>query len=328
MFLLTRTPPLRRALKGHHFPSARRNFSFEPVAIVDFLTTSMQLLHAVSGIPWWALIPLTTFGLRGVWTFPLAVRQRLRIQKQTALRPIISATAPVLRLNLAKKAQAAAQKTPSTTTSVESMILPLKQMRYEEIMVLSAKEVRRRQKRLFKDHGVELYKNLFLPAAQIPLWVCMSLTFRNLSGWTTWDALSNRVLDPSLYHEGCLWFSDLTALDSFHVFPIALGVVALTNAEWTFKTLDLAKDHAPRKVIRASFTDSLANVSRMTVVFLMAISWHAPVALTLYWLSSQIFSLIQNIFLDLVFPATFTPNKRLENRPLKAPTAQDVFVHR
>lgn len=324
------TPHLRRC-------QPRRNFSFEPVAIVDVLTSSLQQIHAVSGIPWWALIPLTTFGLRGVWTFPLAVLQRLRIQKQTALRPVISATAPILRYNLAKKALAATQRasqaassassTPSMA-SVASALLPLKQMRYEEIMVLSAKEVRRRQKRLFRDRGVQLYKNLFLPMAQVPLWVCMSLTFRNLSGWSKWDSSSSTVLDPALYSEGALWFTDLTVLDTFHMFPLALGAIALVNAEWTFKTLDLMKEYTPKKVLRMTFTDSLANVSRMMVVFLMAISWHAPTALTLYWLSSQVFSLVQNVFLDLVFPTSFTPNKRLDYKKLSSADAQDVIVHR
>lgn len=353
-------PTLRLATRHILRSHQKRNFSFEPVAVVDVLTSSLQQIHAVSGVPWWALIPLTTFGLRGIWTFPLAVLQRLRIQKQTALRPVISATAPILRYNLAKKALAANQRasqiatttaestgkasssasssssTTATTASsgtaslatVATALSPLKQMRYEEIMVLSAKEVRRRQKRLFRDNGVQLYKNLFLPMAQVPLWVCMSLTFRNLSGWSKWDSLSSTVLDPALYSEGALWFTDLTVLDSFHMFPLALGAIALVNAEWTFKTLDLMKEYTPKKVLRMTFTDSLANVSRMMVVFLMAISWHAPTALTLYWLSSQVFSLVQNVFLDLVFPTSFTPNKRLDYKKLSSAVAQDVIVHR
>ncbi|WPK23614.1 hypothetical protein PUMCH_000855 [Australozyma saopauloensis] len=327
MLRLSRSPRLiGRNLRNPLLASQKRSFALDPASIVDTLTTSLQLLHAASGIPWWALIPLTTFGLRGVWTFPLAVLQRLRVQKQTALRPIVSATAPVVRLNLAKKALEAAQKMAlGSEPAVTRLLLPLNQMRYEEIMVLSAKEVRKRQKKLFRDHGVQLYKNMFLPAAQIPLWVCMSITFRNLSGWSSWDVLSNKPLDPSLYTEGILWFGDLTVLDSLHIFPLALGAVALINAEWTFKTLDLMKEYTPKRAIRTTFTDSLANVSRMTVVFLMAISLHAPSALTLYWLSSQLFSLVQNVFLDLVFPASFTPKRRLDLRKLTSVEAKDVM---
>lgn len=299
----------------------KRAFSLEPTLIVNALTESLETAHAYTGLPWWALIPITTFGLRSAWTFPLAVLQRLRIQKQNSLRPIIAATGPVLRLNLAKKALKAAK---STDTSVAALVSPLRNIKYEEIMVLSTKETRKRQKKLFKDHKVQLYKNMLLPAAQIPLWVCMSLTFRNLSGWSTWDSLLNKPLDPTLYNEGLLWFADLTTADPFHIFPLAIGIVALVNVEWTFRTFALMKTSSRRKMFRPTITDSMANVSRMAVVFLMAISLHAPTALTIYWLSSQVFSLLQNVFLDLVLPISFTPNSRFEVRKLTSDTAVDV----
>lgn len=301
--------------------SFRRNFSFDPSVVVHELTESLQAVHTFTGLPWWTLIPITTFGLRSVWTFPLAVLQRLRIQKQNELRPIVAATGPVLRLNLARKALKAAASEPK---SVASMVSPLRKMKYEEIMVLSTKETRKRQKKLFRDHGVQLYKNLFLPAAQIPLWVCMSLTFRNLSGWSTWDSLANKPLDASLYHEGILWFTDLTTSDPLHIFPLAVGIVALVNVEWTFKTFNLMRAGSRRSNLRPTLTDSMANVSRMAVVFLMAISLHAPTALTLYWLSSQVFSLVQNVFLDLFLPISFTPHKRLDHTRLKRPDAINV----
>lgn len=322
--LRPRAPPLGssmlgpRALAGPRY-SSRRHLSLEPTVLVHQLTETLQAVHQLSGLPWWAVIPAATFGLRAVGTLPLAVMQRLRLQRQNALRPIVAATGPVLRLNLAKKAHKAAAARP---TLVAAMVSPLRSMKYEEIMVLSTKETRRRQKRLFRDHGVPLYKNLFLPAAQIPLWVCMSLTFRNLSGWASWDSLANRPLDAALHHEGALWFADLTAADPVHMFPLAVGIVALVNVEWTFRTLNLVR--SGRKLLRPTVTDSMANVSRMAVVFLMAISLHAPTALTLYWLSSQVFSLVQNVMLDIFLPLSYTPHRRLDYRRLVLDSAVDV----
>ncbi|GEQ71500.1 hypothetical protein JCM33374_g5184 [Metschnikowia sp. JCM 33374] len=311
-------PPL-----SHHIFS-KRCYSVDPSLVVTTLTESLQQMHAYVGLPWYALIPITTFGLRAVWTFPLALLQRLRIQKQNSLRPIVSATGPAVRLNLAKKASSAAK---TKATGVTSVLSPANKMRYEEIMVLSAKEVRKRQKKLFKAHNVQLYKNFLLPLAQIPLWVCMSMTFRDLSGWSSLDAVANKPLDPTLYNEGALWFADLTTSDPFHIFPMAVGIIALVNVEWTFKTFDLMKASTRRKLFRPTITDSLANISRMTVVFLMAVSLHAPSALTLYWLSSQLFSLIQNVFLDLMLPISFTPKKRLESAKQRNPNAIDVVNH-
>lgn len=233
----------------------------------------------------------------------------------------MAATGPILRMKLARKAQKAAKavdKSPIMTN-------PAKQMKYDEIMVLLAKETRKRQKKLFKDHGVQLYKNFFLPAAQIPLWICMSMTFRNLSGWSTWDSLANKPLDPLLYEEGALWFTDLTSLDPLHIFPIAIGIVAILNVEWTLKTFLLMKAPGRKRAFRPTIFDSLGNLSRMGVVFLMAISLHAPTALTLYWLSSQVFSLVQNVVLDLVFPLNYTPHRRMDYKKLKLATAQPVI---
>lgn len=227
-------------------------------------------------------------------------------------------------MKLAREAQKALKASQKAGAS-PGMASPAGQMKYDEIMVLSAKETRKRQKKLFRDHGVQLYKNFFLPAAQVPLWVCMSMTFRNLSGWSTWDSLANKPLDPSLYDQGALWFTDLTTLDPLHVFPIAIGIVAILNVEWTFKTFQLMKPPGRKRAFRPTIFDSLGNLSRMGVVFLMAISLHAPTALTLYWLSSQLFSLVQNVVLDLVFPLNYTPHKRMDFKKLKLETAELVI---
>lgn len=313
----------------------KRAFSFEPTVVVNSLTEGLHLAHIYTGVPWWALIPITTFTLRSVWTLPLAFLQRLRIQKQNELRPIISATNPVLKLNLAKKVQAAKQKAEeglktaarSKEPKVEDiapMHSPLANMKFEEILVLSTKETRKRQKALFKKHNVQLWKNFILPTFQIPLWVCMSLTMRNLSGWSTWDSLANKPLDPTLYNEGILWFTDLTSLDSFHAFPLILGIVSLCNVEWTFKTFELLRPSSNKRSTRPTITDSISNLSRMSVVFLMAISLNAPMALVIYWVSSQMFSLVQNVILDYMVPISYTPNKRFSYKKLKSEDAESV----
>ena len=68
-------------------------------------------------------------------------------------------------------------------------------MKYEQILLLSAKEARKRQKELFAKNGVQLWKNFILPAFQVPLWIMMSITMRDLSGWSSWDNTHNKALD-------------------------------------------------------------------------------------------------------------------------------------
>lgn len=291
----------------------KRNFHFSPQELLTCVTDGLQAIHHVSNVPWWALIPLTTFTLRGIGTLPLAIIQRKLLQKQSGLRSVVSATNPVLKYNLAKKVQTAKLKMEALSslesTAVVPLQAPLTNMKYEELLLLTSKETRRRQKALFKQHKVQLWKNFILPACQIPLWVTMSLTFRNLSGWTSWNSLSNKPLDPTLCEEGLLWFNDLTISDPYHIIPLVLGTISLCNIEWTFKTLEILR-LTQKKLLRPTLADSMSNISRMSIVFMMAIAFNAPVALSLFWLSLQLFSLIQNIFLDIVFPINYSPIKR------------------
>lgn len=324
--------------------STKRNFSIDPHLIVSTCTDSLQYIHTATGIPWWGLIPLSTFALRSVWTLPLAILQRKRIQKQNEYKPLINAMYPVFKLKLAERVNRAKKRAldlAKEETSISggsvsekeaaaaavSVGSPVMNMKYEEIVLLANKERRKRQKEIFKAHNIQIWKNFVLPAFQIPLWVMMSLTMRDLSGWSSWDSLANKALDPALYTEGLLWFTDLTSYDPIHVFPVMLGVVSLCNVEWTFKTLELMRtgSNTNTKTLRPTLMDSIGNISRLSVVFMMAISMNAPVALTLYWLSSQIFSLIQNIFLDINFPMSFTPRKRFNFKEVRDGDQVDVI---
>ena len=73
-------------------------------------------------LPWWALIPLTTFTLRSVWTLPLAILQRKRIQKQSQLRPLVSAMNPILKLNLARRVQQAKRNSKIIPTPKKTLL--------------------------------------------------------------------------------------------------------------------------------------------------------------------------------------------------------------
>lgn len=326
----SRTLPWRPSVHKAVPFTQSRNISFDPLVVVSTMTALLEAAHAYTGIPWWALIPLATFTLRAVGTMPLAVLQRRRIRKQSELRPIVSAMSPVLKLNLAKKVNKAKGEAASAAKSVApgetyTPSNPLVNIKYEEMVVLTTKEVRKRQKKLFKENGVPVWKNFILPLVQVPLWVVMSLTMRDLLGWSTWFSAVNKPLDQLLYSEGILWFQDLAVQDPYHVFPIVLGITALANVEWLFKTLQLAR-HSQRQKMRITVADATGNVSRMSIVFMMAISLHAPVALCLYWLLSQVFSLIQNVVLDILMPISFAKHNRFSERRQKNKDAVDVLT--
>lgn len=296
---------------------SKRTF-ISPVEIIDYMTVTLQTFHTASGLPWWAVIPLTTIAFRSLWTLPLAILQRKRTQKQAELRPIVNAMGPVLRLKLAARAQAAqlADRQLNSQGGTQALLnnaSPSKasSLSYEQIMLLSVKERRERQKKLFKEHNCQMYKNLILPAFQIPLWVAMSFTFRNLSGWTD---ITSKPLDPSLIHEGALWFSDLTLMDPIGIMPIALGTLALTNVEWNYKTMEIQNFSSAKRSLRPTAFDSLMNISRIGIVFLMVVCTQAPAALGLFWISSNAFSTVQNMVLDYYLPVRYSPQSRFRHK--------------
>ncbi|KAI0462860.1 hypothetical protein LJB42_003663 [Komagataella kurtzmanii] len=308
--MLRRIPPLKQRIGPNVVRLIRgRCMSLQVVQqTLEFTTTNLQLIHQYSGLPWWALIPITTFTLRSLFTLPIAVLQRKRLQKQSVLRPLVTAMGPLLRLKLAQQASIS-QKLQRE--SIDFFPTEATKLNYEKIMILAAKESRKRQKKLFRDHGVQIWKNAILPVFQVPLWVTLSWTFRNLTGWHSFEQ-GNKPLDSSLIHEGFFWLHDLTVPDPYMILPVVLGSVALINLEWNNKTLEMRSSSAQGKKVslRPTMMDAIMNLSRFSIAFLMVISTQAPVGLSLYWISSNLYSLGQNMILDKYLPISYTPNER------------------
>lgn len=293
----------------------RRHFSLHDA------TQAMSDLHAFSGLPWWAFIPLTTFSLRLFITSPISVIQRIGLQKQNELRPIAKAMAPVFRVKLAQAAQNAQIKRDTLTKANPDLQFtpnPLADLNYQKITILTAREKIKRQKALFKQYGVQSYKFMILPLIQIPLWVSLSFIFRSITGWndsTKLPLVDGGNFDPSLTQESFLHILDMSSQDPYFIAPIVLGLSVLTNAEWNFKTAQLmnwtqSKEQQIGKIHRPKMFDVIMTLSRCGLMFLIAVSTQAPFALVWYWIWSNLFSLGQNILLDRYLPLKFVPESR------------------
>lgn len=313
--LLTRSSHIssvsRYATKyGPYIP--RRTLISSPQDIITVLSASMTAAHELSNVSWVFLIPLTTVTLRSLWTLPLAINQRKRSQVQASLRPIINAMGPIFRLKLAQRAQMAKSMESSSEVSTKEGVPQgvisgtAAGLSYEQIVLMSSKERRERQKQMFRENECQMYKNLIVPVFQIPLWIAMSATIRDLTGW---NDISTLPMDSTLQTEGILWFTDLTIADPYSILPIVLGTVALTNVEWNFRTFGI-QNFGVRRSKRITAFDSMMNLSRFGVVFLMAIATQAPAGLVLYWISSNAFSLVQNILLDFWIPLKYNALER------------------
>lgn len=113
-------------------------------------------------------------------------------------------------------------------------------------------------------------------------------------------------MEPTLLNEGLFWFTDLSHADPYGVLPVMLGLASLTNIELLarynpskFHSLSFVKDTFSN---RLTVFDSILNISRLSVIFLMGISSQAPGILVLYWISSNVFSLCQNVVFQYLWP--------------------------
>ena len=250
------------------------------------ITDLFITMHETSGIPWIALIPLTTFTLRTFITLPLSIWQRKRIVKQQELRKIVQATTPVVKVRLAamtvKKGANGANNSqlanmPKVGAQKPDILTP------DQIRLVAVKETRKRQKKLFKRYNVPLWKNVMLPLIQIPLWITVSMGVRSL-------------VDRRLLEAGETWARhfDMNGIDLSGplepipmLIPMLLGVFSMLNVEFNGRMM-LSKDTdlVGIKTFRDEFsslaqgTRSIMNISRMGCIFMMGVSSQTSISVS------------------------------------------------
>lgn len=297
-----------RSLQRLPNKSGIRHFSLFQNVSDTFVT-----LHEATSLPWMVLIPLTTIGLRTCLTLPLSVWQRKRVVKQQELRKVVQAIPPVTKLRLAAATNAASKANEQITSSgsivrQDEQPVQTKPQRLtpEQITLLAAKETRKRQKRLFGKYNVQMWKNAILPLVQLPLWATVSMGLRNLT--------EKRVVETNNWSFINCWFSENVDLslpwdEMPMVAPLILGTISLINIEYNGKaisstsTSQIGVETASANYSRTSQSiKSILNVSRLSCIFMMGISSQASILLSLYWISSQCYSLIQNMLLNWLWP--------------------------
>ena len=289
---------------GRTNPSTKRSFSLFQSVADTFLT-----VHEASHIPWIVLVPLTTMTLRTLVTLPFSIWQRRRILKQQELRKLVQPITPIIKLRLAAVTNKKSRNAARISSNGSFMPLQLQNagvLTPEQITLLAVKETRKRQKKLFKKYNVPLWKNALLPMVQIPLWVTVSMGIRTLT---------ETQLIESFYPS---WFSAL-GFSSFDLSsplvampllaPILVGTLAVLNVELNGRLMfSSSLSSQGIKTISRNSTrvqeamTSILNVSRLGCVVMLAMSSQAPFLLSLYWISSQLFSLVQNIILNWIYP--------------------------
>ncbi|XP_017561754.1 cytochrome c oxidase assembly protein COX18, mitochondrial [Pygocentrus nattereri] len=233
-----------------------------PVHLMEQLLVFGQ---QTTGLPWWASIICTTLALRTAVTLPLAVYQTIIIAKVEALQKEIAELARQLSYEISVKAR---EKGWSEKTC-----------RYH-----FKKNLRRIVSELYVRDNCHPFKASLLIWVQLPMWVFLSLSLRNLSMGIGHVPAG---LQEELAAGGALWFSNLTLPDSTWIIPVSLGLVNLLITEiFALRQLDASK-----------FQKYVTNFIRGISLAMIPLAAAVPSSMALYWLSSSCVGLGHNLLL-------------------------------
>ncbi|KAI1347758.1 hypothetical protein F5Y01DRAFT_307284 [Xylaria sp. FL0043] len=119
------------------------------------------------------------------------------------------------------------------------------------------------------------------------------------------ESAHTAIVDPSLTYEGCLWFTDLTASDPYHILPLALSATLILNLlpKSSAQFLDRVRIAFGRQP-KSARAQTLASDEKVGVRERLSAMFHVclvslaaligpltldlPAALHLYWLTSSL----------------------------------------
>ncbi|KAK3713419.1 hypothetical protein RRG08_014908 [Elysia crispata] len=242
---------------------------FPDFPVIHAAELTIQKLHEITGLPWWATITLTSVTLRMVFVLPLQVYALHNAEKLSKLQPEI--------LEISKRLK-------------QEVSMAMHQFKWDEKRAKDEyiKNMKRLLVDLHKRHNCHPMKSTASFWLQLPLWISVSYSLRNMT---------SRALSPDLsYHEECktlkdqgtLWFPDMTITDSTWVLPVLMGFVTLFNIEMTH--LKIQEETKYRK--------RLTLFLRFLALLFIPISSTMPSAMVFYWVNSGCMAAVQNILLD------------------------------
>lgn len=237
---------------------------------VSYFQNAFLSFHDITGLPWWATIIVYTIGLRMI-TFPLAVYA----QKMKAhLHSIIQIEMPAMNDEL-KREVAVAKKQLNLSD--------------KEAYYLYKKSFNKQYRRMIERDNCHPLKTTILFWFQIPIWICHSIGIRNIIMMRP-DPNAHRAIAAvaQLSVGGLLWIPNLLETDASYILPVMWCITNLCNIELGA----LERPGEPSKMIKI-----MRNVFRGITIVIVPIAASVPSCLTLYWCTSSLCALAQNLIL-------------------------------
>lgn len=322
--------------QAHH---GRRSFHW-PSAISAAIDGSQNLiinLHTITHLPWFLTIPLTALTVSAVFRLPFTIYTQRVLQRRTELVPLLQAWNARLQHEAHKKQKIAASQSLSEVKKLQDKVtkriyskLGLQEWRLYSVFLsfpfwlVAIDGIRRLcggprgiigylvTRAAGSVDGSEAATTTAGTATEPSLSPDVAATDfpsspdfdPTVASSAVEETARTAIIDPSLTYEGCLWFTDLTTSDPYHILPLALSASLLLNLlpKTKEKFLDrvrVARGLPPKSAhaqtlagdekvgrgerIRANFYLSMIGLATLVGPLTMDL----PAALHLYWLASS-----------------------------------------
>ncbi|CAL1685066.1 unnamed protein product [Lasius platythorax] len=236
--------------------------------LVKISQDSLLWMHDYTGLPWWSVIVLTTIMMRTAITLPLALYQQYIFAKVENLKYEMDEIVKEMKIE--------------TNYGIYKYNWPKEYARR-----LYNHSMKKQWNKLIVRENCHPAKASILVLVQIPLWISLSMSIRNLCYMLPKQDADAYTIYQQFTTDGFLWITNLTVADSF-VLPIAMGLFNLAIIEII---------HMNRVKELTKWKQYLTYFFRITAIGMIPIAMYVPSCLSLYWATSSAFGLIQNLVL-------------------------------
>ncbi|XP_018013682.1 cytochrome c oxidase assembly protein COX18, mitochondrial [Hyalella azteca] len=226
----------------------------------------LQDIHSALGVPWWMSIILTTVVLRTSITLPLALYQQYVFAKVELLKGEMV----TVMQRLADETRAAKRKFAWDEAKTRLHFRRRCKESWNELIVRD---------------NCHPGKGVVLLLGQLPLWIMISVAFRNLALCPPQSDYAAMAAQQELSLEGLPWCTDLTVSDSLMILPFSMAIINLIITEV----------HVLQRPAVAVSTGVrvMTWVFRGVAVITVPIAMFMPSAVVLYWVTSSSCALAQ-----------------------------------
>ncbi|KAK5997308.1 hypothetical protein PT974_02663 [Cladobotryum mycophilum] len=281
----------------------RRSFHLNTVGdAVIFTADSISFIHH-AGVPWYLTIPLVALGVNFSFRLPIQYFTRRLVVTRNKLTPLVKAWS---------SRHAATVPVPAGGGEQAERVWRLRVSGLTE----------RSRARIYKAWGVQRWKSLAPFASMVPFivvsealrrlcgaplgWISHTLGLGNVEAVSSVIETSKRFLDPCLTDGGCLWFTDLTAMDPYYALPVLCSAL-LAKTSWgrlSKEQLRALLTISPSKLPQTPITRIQTAVGRtLLLIPLFPILFaDLPSAIFLYWASTFAMNEVNEAILERILP--------------------------